>query len=213
MVSTATGKQEEMATQDAVTKVAFGSCEERKMFPAHCAPNRTGNEFQPLLGSPARGPGCYDNHVVGTILYNLQKRPESKKGYSLAARTAPRFLPSFQTVTPSPQKYQQDWSASRVCPPGRTPFNSTTQRFTSKPATASFNPGPGSYAHDSPHDRKVAWPMKFGSPDWSRVPQLERRTLRTEGIRCRIDPPLSPHRWILPIRIRDWAGPLSSSEG
>ncbi|KAL6483384.1 hypothetical protein MHYP_G00082560 [Metynnis hypsauchen] len=184
MVTTATGKQEEMATQDAansqVTKVAFGSCEERKMFPAHCAPNRTGNEFQPLHGSPARGPGCYDNHVVGTILCNLQKRPESKKGYSLAARTAPRFLPSFQTVTPSPQKYQQDWSVSRACPPGRTPFNSTTQRFTSKPATASFNPGPGSYAHDSPHDRKVAWPMKFGSPDWSRVPQQERRALRTE---------------------------------
>ncbi|XP_036446740.1 protein pitchfork-like isoform X2 [Colossoma macropomum] len=140
-----------MATQDAancqVTKVAFGSCEERKMFPAHSAPNRMGNEFQPLHGSPARGPGCYDNHV---------------------------------TVTPSPQKYQQDWSVSRVCPPGRTPFNSTTQRVTSKPATASFNPGPGSYAHDSPHDQKVSWPMKFGSPDWSRVPQMERKALRTE---------------------------------
>ncbi|XP_072553335.1 ciliary microtubule-associated protein 3 isoform X3 [Salminus brasiliensis] len=136
-----------MATQDAVIRVAFGSCQERKMFPAHRAPNRAGIEFLPQYGSPLLGPGCYDNHVA---------------------------------ATPSPQKYQQDWSMSRVCPPGRTPFNSSNQRFRSKPATASSSPGPGAYAHDTPHNQKVSWPMKFGSPDWSRVSQLERKAIRTE---------------------------------
>ncbi|XP_072553334.1 ciliary microtubule-associated protein 3 isoform X2 [Salminus brasiliensis] len=169
-----------MATQDAVIRVAFGSCQERKMFPAHRAPNRAGIEFLPQYGSPLLGPGCYDNHVVGTILCNLEKKPESKMGYILAARTAPRFPTIFQAATPSPQKYQQDWSMSRVCPPGRTPFNSSNQRFRSKPATASSSPGPGAYAHDTPHNQKVSWPMKFGSPDWSRVSQLERKAIRTE---------------------------------
>uniref|UniRef100_A0A8C9WEV6 Uncharacterized protein n=1 Tax=Scleropages formosus TaxID=113540 RepID=A0A8C9WEV6_SCLFO len=39
-------------------------------------------------------------------------------------------------------------------------------------------PVPGSYSHDHPHSGKVLWPMRFGSPDWGRVPQLERRTQR-----------------------------------
>lgn len=36
---------------------------------------------------------------VDTIVYNLKRKPESKKGYALAARTSPRFLPSFQVET------------------------------------------------------------------------------------------------------------------
>ncbi|XP_029478385.1 ciliary microtubule-associated protein 3 isoform X1 [Oncorhynchus nerka] len=158
--------------------VAFGSCQERKLFPTHCAPNRLGNKLS-LEGAPHRGPGCYDNHV-GTILYDVQKRPESKKGYTLAARTSARFLPCAQTITPSPQRYQQDRTWSKVYPPGRIPFSSTTKRFRTKPVTADFKPGPGTYAHDTTLNQKVSWPMKFGSPDWGRLPTLERKALRTE---------------------------------
>ncbi|KAG7323230.1 hypothetical protein KOW79_012932 [Hemibagrus wyckioides] len=161
-------------------KVAFGSCQERKMFPTHGAPNRMGNEQLTLDSSPTPGPGCYDNHVVGTIVYNLKRRPESMKGYALAARTAPRFLPSFQTVTPSPQKYQPDWSVSQMCSPGKSSSNSTEPRFMSQSASVSSNPGPGTYKLDGPRNQKVSWPMKFGSPDWSRVPMLQRKALHTE---------------------------------
>lgn len=39
---------------------------------------------------------------------------------------------------------------------------------------------PGAYMFDGPCNKRVSWPMKFGSPDWSQVPMLERRALRTE---------------------------------
>nr|XP_023649396.1 protein pitchfork isoform X1 [Paramormyrops kingsleyae] len=161
--------------------VVFGSCQERTLFPYHCAPDRMGNELS-LKGCPHRGPGCYDNHTVGTIVYELEKRPLSKKGYILAARTAARFLPPAQTNTPSPQKYQNDWSCLKLLPPCKPPFSSSTQRFMTQRVTLDSNPGPGLYAHDAPHTRKVSWPMRFGPPDWTQVPMLKRRSLRTELI-------------------------------
>ncbi|XP_073731547.1 ciliary microtubule-associated protein 3 isoform X3 [Misgurnus anguillicaudatus] len=169
LVTMATGKQHQkaMATQSSAPRVAFGSCQKRLMFPTHFARDRMGNELLALRGSTELGPGCYDNHNVGTLVYDLQHKPESKRGYALAARTAPRFLPSVKMATPSPQKYQEDWAQPTVCSPGKASFNSSTQ-------------SPGAYAHDTIQSRKVCWPMKFGSPDWSRVPLLERKALRTE---------------------------------
>uniref|UniRef100_UPI003AAD6ABE ciliary microtubule-associated protein 3 n=1 Tax=Centroberyx gerrardi TaxID=166262 RepID=UPI003AAD6ABE len=160
-------------------RAVFGSCQERKLFPIHYAPNRLGNEMS-RQEAPHRGPGCYDNHEFGTIVYDLQKKPESKKGYVLSARTAARFLPCSKTETPSPQKYQQDQSWSRVFPPGKTPFSSTTLRFQSQSSTAEDGPGPGTYAPDAVRSRKVSWPMCFGAPDWSSLPQLEKRSLRVK---------------------------------
>ncbi|XP_041954776.1 protein pitchfork-like isoform X3 [Alosa sapidissima] len=170
----------------AAGQVAFGSSQQRLMFPAHCAPNRLGNEMLAVKGSPERGPGCYDNHVIGTVLYDIQKRPESKKGYILAARTAARFRPVAQTLTPSPQMYQPNWALSKTEPPGKTPFNSTMARLSVQQISTGLNPGPGTYAHNTSACRKVSWPMKFGSPDWNRVPQLERKALRTEVLQPEI---------------------------
>uniref|UniRef100_A0A8C7ME02 Si:ch211-66i15.4 n=1 Tax=Oncorhynchus kisutch TaxID=8019 RepID=A0A8C7ME02_ONCKI len=146
--------------------VAFGSCQERKLFPTHCAPNRLGNKLS-LEGAPHRGPGCYDNHVSFSESLNIL----------LSFKC---FPPTTQTITPSPQRYQQDRTWSKVYPPGRIPFSSTTKRFSTKPVTADFKPGPGTYAHDTTLNQKVSWPMKFGSPDWGRLPTLERKALRTE---------------------------------
>ncbi|XP_033942569.1 ciliary microtubule-associated protein 3-like isoform X2 [Pseudochaenichthys georgianus] len=138
----------------------------QETFPGNFAPDRLGNHMaRPEV--PHIGPGSYDNHEYGTIVYDLQKTPGSKKGYSLSARTAARFPPCSQTATPSPLQYQQDQSYSRVPPPGKTPFASTTPR-------------PGTYAHDAVTDRKVSWPMCFGSPDWSRLPQIEKKSLRVK---------------------------------
>ncbi|XP_015198228.2 ciliary microtubule-associated protein 3 isoform X2 [Lepisosteus oculatus] len=160
--------------------VCFGSSQERKLFPSHCAPDRLGNELAPLRGGSHLGPGCYDNHTVGTIVYELERKPESRKGYTLAARTAPRLLPTAQAVTPSPQHYQKDWTRPGPLLPSAAPFCSSAQRFQSWHALCDSHPGPGAYAHDTAQNRKVSWPMKFGSPDWNQVPSLEKRSLRTE---------------------------------
>ncbi|XP_029292465.1 protein pitchfork [Cottoperca gobio] len=159
--------------------VAFGSSQERRLFPVHLARDRLGNQTS-REGAPHLGPGCYDNNEFGTMLHDLQTTPGSKKGYVLSARTAARFPPCNKTATPSPQQYQQDQSWSRVPPPGKTPFNSTTQRFKSMSSTTEDSPGPGQYAHDAVTDRKVSWPMCFGSPDWSRLPQVEKKSLRVK---------------------------------
>ncbi|TRY87001.1 hypothetical protein DNTS_009111 [Danionella cerebrum] len=87
---------------------------------------------------------------------------------------------NLRSVSPSPQKYQKDWIRPKVCPPGKAPFNSSAERF--RASAAEVNPGPGAYAHEELRGMKVEWPMKFGSPDWSKVPMLEKRALRTELI-------------------------------
>ncbi|XP_074536641.1 ciliary microtubule-associated protein 3 [Halichoeres trimaculatus] len=160
-------------------RIFFGSSQERKVFPLHLAHDRLGNQMS-RPQSLNVGPGCYDNHEIGTMLYNLQKRPESNKGYVLSARTAARFPSCSKTVTPSPVKYQPDQTGSGVPSPGKTPFNSTTQRFNSRSSTAKDGPGPGSYTPNTATNRKVTWPMRFGSPDWSKLPQLEKKSLRVK---------------------------------
>ena len=44
-------------------QIAFGSVEERKLFPVHSNPTRLGIE-QGLRGDPYRGPGCYEDDPV-----------------------------------------------------------------------------------------------------------------------------------------------------
>nr|XP_020474650.1 protein pitchfork [Monopterus albus] len=160
-------------------RVFFGSSQERKLFPLHYAPDRLGNQMSRHT-APHLGPGRYDNHEFGTIVYDLKKTPGSNKGYSLSARTAARFPPCSKTVAPSPQQYQQDQSQSRIPPPGKTPFNSSAQRFKRTSSTAEHNPGPGTYTHDVVTTRKVSWPMRFGRPDWSRLPHQEKSSLRVK---------------------------------
>ncbi|CAG6021915.1 unnamed protein product [Menidia menidia] len=90
------------------------------------------------------------------------------------------YSTSPQSATPSPQQYQPDQSKLKVLPPGKFPFSSTTQRFQCAPCTARDTPGPGSYAQEAVRNRKVSWPMRFGSPDWSRLPQLQKKSLRVK---------------------------------
>uniref|UniRef100_A0A3P8W9R2 Primary cilia formation n=1 Tax=Cynoglossus semilaevis TaxID=244447 RepID=A0A3P8W9R2_CYNSE len=148
---------------------SFGSGQHRKLFPLHYAPDRLGNQMS-RLNAPHVGPGCYNNH---------ERTPGSKRGYCLSARTAARFPPDIQTSTPSPQLYQPDQSQSRTVLPGKTPFNSSAERFKGRLKTdpAPENQ-PGTYDYNAVTNRKVSWPMCFGRPDWSRLPQLEKKSLR-----------------------------------
>ncbi|KAM9342404.1 ciliary microtubule-associated protein 3 [Pholidichthys leucotaenia] len=40
--------------------------------------------------------------------------------------------------------------------------------------------GPGAYDHNAVMNRKVSWPMCFGRPDLSRLPQLEKKSVRVK---------------------------------
>ncbi|XP_047223346.1 protein pitchfork-like isoform X3 [Girardinichthys multiradiatus] len=140
-------------------RVLFGSSQDRKIFPCHFAPDRLGIQ-EKREETPDLGPGCYDNHEFNTIIYNLRKRPESKRGYVLSARTAVRFPPlnKQKTMTPSPQQYQPDQSQSRVSPPGRAPFMSNTHRF--KKTSHSADDSPGCYFLTQPWDVRSGFSHK-----------------------------------------------------
>ncbi|KAJ0036345.1 hypothetical protein NQD34_005022 [Periophthalmus magnuspinnatus] len=169
-----------MSSAAPVRKVHFGSTQERRFVPFSYPPDRMGNEYARDT-QPNVGPGSYESHQFGTIVYNLEKTPMSRKGYGLSARTAKRFPTVSKGMTPSPQQYQPDQSSSRIIPPGKTPFNSTAQRFKMGPDTVNQSPGPGSYSVcETETHRRVSWPMCFGNPDWSRLPQLDKRSLRVK---------------------------------
>ncbi|NWW89183.1 PIFO protein, partial [Rhynochetos jubatus] len=165
---------------DAQKRISFGSCQERKLFPLHHAPNRLGNHLKAVTGDPSPGPCCYLSPETNSLRYSLENKPLSKKGYVIGARTAQRFIPQPQTVTPSPATYQSFWKEERKCQPAYAPFSIKTPRFPNKPSDKEFFPGPGTYKTDKQLHKKITWPMKFGSPDWSLVPKPPKRMLKME---------------------------------
>ncbi|XP_071993423.1 ciliary microtubule-associated protein 3 isoform X2 [Engystomops pustulosus] len=157
--------------------VCFGSTQERKHFPHYCAPDRLGNDLAPIRGAPNRGPGCYNYEQVTCLEHQLERRPMSKKGYIMGARTAPRFPKDNKMQTPSPAEYQSFWSRERTFSPSYAPFNLKAVRFPDRKTDDILNPSPGTYEHATNQGRKVSWPGRFGSPE---IPSLEKRTLRSE---------------------------------
>ncbi|XP_009933132.2 ciliary microtubule-associated protein 3 [Opisthocomus hoazin] len=184
----------EWEPRDVQKRISFGSCQERKMFPLHHAPDRLGIQLGAIRGDPSLGPGCYLSQESNSLRYNLDSKPLSKKGYVIGARTAQRFIPEPQTVTPSPGTYQSFWMKERKCKPAYAPFSTKTPRFPDKPSDKQFFPGPGTYEADKQLHRKVTWPMKFGSPDWSLVPMPAKRMLKMEVQMLTTDREFRKHR-------------------
>ncbi|XP_030077521.1 ciliary microtubule-associated protein 3 [Microcaecilia unicolor] len=172
----------EQELQGRLKQISFGSTQERKQFPYYCAPDRLGNELAPIRGLPRISPNTYKVDKVTGMIYCLRMKPQSLKGYTLGARTAQRFPPDWKRDLPSPSEYQSVWMKERVFTPNFAPFSAKTERFEKRMSDATLFPGPGTYSHELCENRKVSWPMKFGSPDWSLVPSLEKRTLKSELI-------------------------------
>ncbi|KAM5293895.1 ciliary microtubule-associated protein 3 isoform 1-T2 [Glossophaga mutica] len=166
-------------TQEALVNYSFGTRQQRKLFPHYYPPNFLGNKFLPLRGAPHRGPGCYTTENRYDWAYNLSKIPTSRRGYSLGARTAPRFKPINKDVTPHPGTYQTVSLQERNVKQNFAPFNVMSPRFGTY-SRDKYRPGPGTYNPEIRPPPKVAWPMKFGSPDWAQVPCLQKRTLKAE---------------------------------
>lgn len=168
------------ALQWKVNNYSFGTRQARKLFPHYYPPTWLGNAYLPLRGLPHTGPGCYAAATDWNgLAYNLSKVPTSTKGYAIGARTAVRFKPVSKDVTPYPGMYQKVDTLSEKHKKSFAPFNILMPRFKSEVKGDSY-PGPGTYNPENKSVPKVTWPMKFGSPDWSQVPCLEKRTLKAE---------------------------------
>ncbi|EDL81831.1 rCG28481 [Rattus norvegicus] len=167
------------ALQWKVNKYSFGTRQARKLFPHYHPPTWLGNTYLPLRGLPHTGPGCYAATDWNGLAYNLSKVPTSTKGYAIGARTSVRFKPINKDVTPYPGMYQKVDISSEKHKKCFAPFNILMPRFKSDVKGDSY-PGPGTYNPKNNSVPKVSWPMKFGSPDWSQVPCLEKRTLKAE---------------------------------
>nr|XP_013052068.2 protein pitchfork isoform X1 [Anser cygnoides] len=100
----------------------------------------------------------------------------------------------YWTVTPGPGTYQSFWNKDRKCQPSHAPFSSKTSRFPDKPSNKELFPGPGTYDTDKQLHKKITWPMKFGSPDWSLVPMPAKRMLKTEVQKLMVDREFIKHR-------------------
>ncbi|XP_004853772.1 protein pitchfork isoform X4 [Heterocephalus glaber] len=129
-----------------VNDYSFGTRQQRKLFPLYHPPNRLGNYFPPLRGSPHTGPGHYISEDDVT--------PCPGK---------------YQKANTSEEKHKQNFAAFNVLMPRSGQFSKDTSY-----------PGPGTYNPEKKPPPKVAWPMKFGSPDWAQVPCLQKRTLKAE---------------------------------
>uniref|UniRef100_A0A8C5V3E6 Ciliary microtubule associated protein 3 n=1 Tax=Microcebus murinus TaxID=30608 RepID=A0A8C5V3E6_MICMU len=163
----------------AANKSSFGTRQHRKLFPLYHPPNLFGNKFLPIRGSPHIGPGCYVPEDRNDLAYNLSKIPTSVKGYTLGARTAVRFKPTNKDVTLYPGMYQKVRLQEEKHKQSFAPFNALVPRFRSY-SKDTYCPGPGTYNPEMKPHPKVAWPMRFGSPDWAQVPCIQKRTFKTE---------------------------------
>uniref|UniRef100_A0A8B9FKA4 Primary cilia formation n=1 Tax=Amazona collaria TaxID=241587 RepID=A0A8B9FKA4_9PSIT len=140
------------------------------MLPLHDAPDRLGIQLKSIRGQPSLGPGCYLSQEVSSV-FLLGAFP-SWKGYVIGARTAQRFQ-----VQPQVRKARGEvaerhagnfWYCNHHIP---------------APETGYFVPvffRPGTYKADKQLHKRITWPMKFGSPDWSLVPMPPRRMLKME---------------------------------
>lgn len=154
------------------SNVSFGTTDHRPLFPADLPVNRIGNAMA-LDTSPHRAPGSYDNAEKTTFLYEIDHQITSQKGYTMGARTAPRIRTEFATKTPCPSTYQTKWSAARSFETAKKPFEVGADRFYRHKVDPELTPGAGTYEHNVPRNRKVAFHGTFGGPQLLKLPANE----------------------------------------
>lgn len=144
-------------------KVSFMTTLDRELFPVKMPPSRFGNQMCPLRGAPHRGPGCYDNEEKTSMKYDMDHKIISAKGYTLGARTGPRFLKEDIFQTPSPTAYQTNCTDLRYFDASVKPFLTGADRFpVYRRDIAEIIPGPGAYDQNAKRNRKVQWHQSFG---------------------------------------------------
>lgn len=91
---------------DVQKRISFGSCQERKMFPLHHAPDRLGIQLIAIRGDPLLGPGRYLSQEVSCSVFMLRVFP-SQKTHSTGAIGPWPATPVVESPTPAPQPIGQ----------------------------------------------------------------------------------------------------------
>ncbi|XP_076472012.1 ciliary microtubule-associated protein 3-like isoform X4 [Babylonia areolata] len=127
-----------------VPKMGFlSSVIPRQLLPLKVPYSRLGTQvgLSPS-GNPRTGPGHYDNEQKTNLTSHIMSHPESTKGYTMGARTAPRLEPGPKQEEDRDHlsEYQD---ATSLSSDGKTKW-------------------PGTYNHVFKRNRKVLWPQSFG---------------------------------------------------
>ncbi|XP_077994276.1 ciliary microtubule-associated protein 3-like [Glandiceps talaboti] len=160
---------EELLGREKTSNVSFGTTLGRPLFPTNVPPTRVGVILN-SESSPNIGPGTYDNEEVSGFVYQIDKQVTSKRGYSLGARTGPRIRQKFQEKTPCPSAYQKDITDPMTFDPAFKPFQAGALRFPRIQKDPDLTPGPGTYEHSVPRNRKVGFHGTFGGPQLLKIP-------------------------------------------
>lgn len=163
----------EEENKDKGVPISFGTTQDRKLFPHHCAFNRLGN-LDGIRGETHLGPDKYNVDKCNSIDYNIKTRPTNKLGYSLGARTASR-IPNLkcrngyfahdlsrgiELTFPGPTSYQNE--EKKPVKKNKEPFNNSSLRFQPEGKSTVYQPAPGTYEHDVKRFRRVEFAGSFG---------------------------------------------------
>ncbi|XP_071831429.1 ciliary microtubule-associated protein 3-like [Apostichopus japonicus] len=148
--------------------VSFGTTTDRPLCPTQLPSDRLGAQLYRET-SPNRAPGTYNNAEKTTSLYNIESQVTSSKGYTMGARTGPRFRKEFQTITLCPTKHQDDINLPSTFTPAKKPFHVGAKRFHKNTIDPEITPGAGTYEHDVERNRKVGYHGTFGGPQHLKI--------------------------------------------
>jgi len=168
--------------------VSFGTTQDRKLFPHHCAFNRLGN-LDGIRGAPDLGPDKYNVDQVTNLQYKIMSKPTNVRGYSMGARTANRFPQlkckngyyahdlsrGLEMSFPGPTTYpKEDLWEPKTVKKNKEAFNNSASRFpadskidpswTTDSKAVLHQPAPGTYEHDVQRFRRVEYAGSFGGP-------------------------------------------------
>ncbi|XP_072034850.1 ciliary microtubule-associated protein 3-like [Amphiura filiformis] len=168
-MSTTLPSLEALLGKEKKNHVSFGTTADRPLFPGKLPPNRMGAGL--ANGSvPHRAPGSYDNDEKTTFLYDINNQVTSQKGYTMGARTGPRIRKEFNTITPCPSHYQTRCTEPRTFQTANKPFHTGQRKFHKLQVDPEITPGAGTYEHNVPRNRKVAFHGTFGGPQLLKIP-------------------------------------------
>uniref|UniRef100_A0A8C8ZBK8 Ciliary microtubule associated protein 3 n=1 Tax=Prolemur simus TaxID=1328070 RepID=A0A8C8ZBK8_PROSS len=114
-------------------------------------------------------PHYHPPNLFGNKFLPLRGSPHIGPGCYIPEDDVTPYPGMYQRVSPQKEQHKQSFA----------PFNVLVPRFTSYSEDI-YCPGPGTYNPEMKPLPKIAWPMRFGSPDWAQVPCLQKRTFKTE---------------------------------
>ncbi|XP_018649585.1 hypothetical protein Smp_032720 [Schistosoma mansoni] len=139
------------------TPYAFGSCQERSLYPESIPHHRLGVTLASINGNEFVGPTTYDIQTPDISEFN--KKSISTRGYTLGARTARRMNNYLSNSDFSdPGAYQDFVNKTSSVRPNKKPFNQSTYRADKSLIDESIV-GVGTYDVTKKSGQHVQWQM------------------------------------------------------